>query len=41
MWQDGQLLMLMQVLSDWHGWLLVGWLVSSLLVIAVVGDGDS
>ena len=31
----------MQVLTEMHGWLLVGWLVFSLAVIAVVDGGDS
>ena len=35
---DPYLLSAWQVLTDMHGWLLVGWLVFSLLCIAVV-DG--
>ena len=39
MWLDPYLMSAWAVLSDIHGWLLVGWLVFSLAVIAVV-DGE-
>ena len=38
-WLDPYLLAAWQVLTDGHGWLLVGWLGFSLLVIAVVDGG--
>lgn len=40
MWLDPYLMSAWEMLTDVHGWLLAGWLVFSLLVIAVVDDGD-
>ena len=40
MWLDAYLLAAWQVLTDVHGWLLVGWLVFSRAVIAVVDGGS-
>jgi hypothetical protein len=40
MWLDPYLLSAWQVLTEMHGWLLVGWLGFSLLVAWVV-DGDA
>ena len=39
MWLDPYLMSAWGVLTDAHGWLLVGWLVFSLAVIAVVDGG--
>ena len=39
MWLDPYLQAAWHVLTDLHGWLLVGWLAFSLAVIAVVDGG--
>ena len=39
MWLDPHLQALWSVLTDVHGWLLVGWLAISIAVVAVV-DGE-